>query len=149
MANRRKFKPIKQKEHEETCLGCVMAMATHTTIKDVKRIIGDKPVYSDKDLITYLLHYGYYLGSGFNTNNITLKKNSKLTTTFKLKNNPAYIVVESERDEDCYHAIYWDGKQLYDPNPFNDHNLPFSHYSVIEIYPIRKFTPPDNDGILP
>jgi len=135
---KRKFKAIKQPAESEICLGAVMAMATHTTIQDVEKIIGKKQNYSDKDFITYLLHWGFYIGSGYTVKS-PVRKNAKLTTSFSLKNNPAYIVVRSQREEDSFHAIYWDGTQIYDPNPYNKNGLALSSYDVVEIYPIKEF----------
>jgi len=47
-------------------------------------------------------------------------------------------VVKSERFKGKTHSIYWDGKQVYDPNTETKDGRPLSSYDVKFFWPVMK-----------
>jgi len=131
---------IKQ-DDRVSCVACVAAMATGTTVEEFRKFIGDKdPPYSDSDCYKFMLTHGYAVGIGFeNEDHATIWPFDKLVIEFEAKKFPAYLVVESMRFKGADHAIYWDGEKVHDPNPdLKENGLPLQFYRIKSWFPIVK-----------
>lgn len=133
---------IKQRD-KVSCVACVAAMATNTTLADFRNFFGSKPPpYTDLDFYRYLLSCGYTLGVGYaHRESRTFRgKDTGLKIHFYLKDYPAYVIVESMRFEGMKHVVYWDGEKILDSNPeVNGDGLPLNQYKIISWFPIIKF----------
>jgi len=124
-------KPIKQVLGDKRCVACVSAMATDTTVEEfeafmqelqsVYSFINTEAPYGDIEMNLYLMRYGLKLGD-------TKYPNSDGFPDSK----PASVTVKSENYPGINHAIYWNGKQIFDPSPKSENGRPFSDYKVVE-----------------
>jgi len=148
------FRSYKQTDRS-SCVACVAAMATGTSpetfvayVKAIHPGEDVKPPYSDIDLQKYLLQFDTIIGVGAGT--VSKDNDGELfgEASFNIKEYPAYVSVKSERDEQYEHALYWDGSQLWDPNPMSaDGRDPLS-YQIVGWWPVielkHKVLPPLN-----
>ena len=131
---------IKQSKNSTSCVACVAAMATNTTVEEFKEFV--KPrirgPYTDLHLYSYLLSKGYTIGVVIDCKKgiVVSDKKAILKTEFKLFEYPAYVGVKSHRVKDCSHAVYWDGENIFDPNPYMQDNPDLSLYTILRWYPI-------------
>jgi len=136
-------KVIKQGD-KVSCVACVAAMATGTTLADVQNFFGTKlPPYNDLDFYKYLLNCGYTLGVGYSheeSPRTFVGKDTGLKIHFRLKDYPAYVVVESMRFKGVKHVVYWDGEKILDSNPkVKGDGWALNKYKVISWFPIIEF----------
>ncbi len=130
------MKTIKQND-DVSCVAAVAAMITNTTMKEFEDWIEEKPPYSDIDLHRYVLKKGYVLGYGAEVSK-KLNAESNLYINFSIRDNPAYVVVKSERFPGIMHAVYWDGKVVRDPNPEAADERSIDEFDVIIWSPVTK-----------
>ncbi len=131
---------IKQSPGSKDCLACVAAMAAQTSVEDFKKYYRDNelPFDDDMTLIRYLAEHGYLVG-------IFTPDDSRwpfeALTNVNLTPGPAYVVVESDlewvRKQGAHHAVYWDGKTLYDPAPASG-SKKLSEYEIVMFLPLCK-----------
>lgn len=134
------MKTIKQ-DDEHSCVACVVAMITQTSVEEFRKFINyNNPPYTDRDAARYLLWHGYAMGIGFdNGNKEVLEPEDTIQITFDLKDYEAYVVVTSMRFPGEYHAVYWDGERIHDPNPdIKGAGLPLNEYVVHSWFPVYK-----------
>ncbi len=132
------------------CIACVCCMITNKSLKyfkewHTKNINKERPEgYTDYDIYYYLVVHGYILGIGVQPrNNHIDSENDILTAEIKPFGLPAYLAVKSER---CYwagHAIYWNGRQVFDPNPEVLDGRPLSDYKIKVWTPVIKMIEKD------
>lgn len=122
---------IKQVLGDKKCTACVAAMATDTTVAEfedfmqelqsVYSFVNTEPPYGDIEMNLYLMRYGLKLGD------------TQYPSLHGLPGSkPASITVKSENYPGIHHAIYWDGKNLFDPSPKSENFRPFTDYNIIE-----------------
>lgn len=131
---------IKQSDNV-SCVACVAAMATGTSVEEFKKFIGDKePPYSDSDCYKFMLSRGCAVGIGMeNEDGAAIWPFDTLRIEFEAKKFPAYLVVESIRFKGVDHAVYWDGVRVHDPNPeLKESGLPLQCYRIKSWFPIVK-----------
>lgn len=127
-----------------SCVADIAAKITGTTRKEVYNTLKviEGHLINDREFIYYLLIHGFICGIIlFPTEKIT-SKNLVLDASIDLLAQPAYFKVLVGENK-LPHAIYWDGYQLFDPNP-NVNNLQLSDYDIVQVTPIYKI-----DGDLP
>ena len=122
-------KSIKQVLGDKKCTACVAAMATDTTVAEfedfmqelqsIYSFVSTEPPYGDIELNLYLMRYGLKLGSTHCSADINLSCATSIT-------------VKSENYPGINHAIYWNGKQVYDPNPKVLDGRPPTDYKIVE-----------------
>lgn len=118
------------------CLACVAAMVTQTTVEDFKAyyLKHNLPFDSDITFIRYLWDNGYMVGL-FIAQECDVKIDPLLT--FDLLKTPCFIAVKSrsehQRELGVDHAVYWDGKKLYDPA---GDDIPLDEYIPVSFLPI-------------
>ena len=133
---------IKQSKNSSSCMCCVACMATGTSVEEFKEFI--KPrirgPFTDLHLYSYLLSRGYAVGTGIDFKNGTTFSNKNNTIRFKLKlyELPGYLVVKSHRFKNVLHAVYWDGENIFDPNPYMPDNPDLSLYIILQWFPITQ-----------
>jgi hypothetical protein len=143
-----KFENLKQLPGSKNCVAVTAAMITGTTPEEFQNFIGKEAPYTDLDCYRYLLHKGYIVGLGLIVEDeiadepYTIhSKNQKMDLTFRVKEYPAYVVVRSFRNPEWTHAIYWDGKQFWDPNPdIDDNDQPMNDYEILRWFPVHKIS---------
>jgi hypothetical protein len=130
------------------CVAAVGAMITGMSIKDFEYVVGEsQDGYTLADLQYYLMLRGYMLMSiadvssldNFNTNDI-------LHVGYSLNNYPCCIEVEKSVDKEgnevIYgehgHVVYWDGKDIFDPDSRISHNLTVNDYGILKVIPVRE-----------
>lgn len=150
----------KQNSGDQDCVAVVAAMITGKTPQDFKATIKGESPYSDMDFCKYLFGEGFICGFGIGEEQLCdqidvtdsnsegqefllqqkeLSPEFKINIEFKLKDFPAYVVVESQSDPTKEHAIYWDGKQIYDPNPLVPNGMNLNKYKILRWFPIINF----------
>lgn len=126
-----------------SCVACVGAMATNTTLTDFQNFFGSKPPpYSDIDFYRYLLSKGYTIGVGYShkESRTFVDKHTGLKIHFRLEEYPAYVIVESMRFKGMKHVVYWDGEKILDSNPkIKGDGLSVNEYKILAWFPIIKF----------
>ena len=130
---------MKQRRGSFDCVAVVAALVTNTTVKEFKKERGKCPKrgYTDRDIYLYLANRNMSMGASFNTKDIkNVRINTVLKTTLTLKSARAYVVVKSETFKGFYHVIYWDKKQVWDPNPNVKDGRPRSDYKILYWKPI-------------
>lgn len=115
-----------------SCVACVAAMATNTTVEDFEKFMGKHGPYSDFEFEKYLMPHGYSMGFGASV----VVEDGEVVVRFSVNDFPAYVIVESERLNDIEHAVYWDGKKIIDPNPESKDGRSLESYKIISWFPI-------------
>jgi hypothetical protein len=139
---------VKQKVGEKSCVAYVAAMATGTTPDQFKAFCRtlaiapkDSPPYEDIHLYAYLLLLGYLVGYRLDTET-QLPDVPIPELGFKLEmpiaGTPAYVVARGVAGHG--HALYWDGKQLWDPAPGKPDGVHPSRFKIWSWTPIYKVT---------
>lgn len=150
---------IKQNSGDNKCVAVCAAMAFDSTVEAFQILTDGKPPFTELDFCRYAFREGYICGVGigeeqfctaidvtdsssivrpeiiYNQNEVTL--DTKVKIEFKLKDFPALVIVKSE-DGLSEHAIYWDGKQVWDPNPMVQNGRDLNKYKILTWYPIIK-----------
>jgi hypothetical protein len=132
---------MKQEIGSKNCLAIVGCMITNTQVADFEKICGKCPDdgYHPLDLYKFLIRYDIVLGVGYNIENVKIGDNTDIIETeFNIRSMPAFVSVASDNYAGKKHAIYWDGKQIFDPNPLVEDGLPLSYYKIDTWFPIDK-----------
>jgi len=129
---------MKQHPKSRDCIAICAAMAVGSDLKELHKTIGKQEEYSDSDIYMYFLYHGYYAGAIFEVKHDVVKTNSSFKVKVSPQDGPALVYVKSERTKHDLHAIYWDGEQVYDPNPFTKHGRALSSYKITDWVPIKK-----------
>jgi len=137
-------KVIKQSD-KLSCVACVACMATDTSLKEFREFMGDvKPPYNDLAFYAYLLKHGFVVGIGFQNKFFEskfLSVTDEIQINFKLRDFPAYVVVQSHRFKGLQHVVYWDGEKVLDSNPdIKGDGFPLEQYRVLTWFPIIKLS---------
>ena len=133
-------KPLKQARGDKRCVSFTAAMATGTTPEEFERFVSglpdphrrSEPPYEDIHVYSYLLSLGYLCGLGFVQPEQT---DGVIRMQYDVRSHPAYLVVQGPS---CEHAIYWDGNQIYDPNPDTKNGMDPSSYKINLWVPIYR-----------
>ncbi len=131
---------IKQ-ENMRDCVAAVAAMATETTLAQVKAEIDEHPDggYSDIDFIAYCARHGVVAGGWcWNLEEVEATKLIKQGLIGVHLDHPAYVGVRSERLAGKGHAVFWDGKQVWDPNPKAEDGRPLTDYAIECWWPLCR-----------
>ena len=108
-------------------------MLTGTDPREFEQTMGPAP-YSDLHFYTYALKHGYLCGFGFVQPQIVA---DTVVTQLKLTESPAYVVVATP-NPGVTHAVLWNGRQIFDPDPLTDHGKPLTHYQILLWVPIYR-----------
>lgn len=150
----KEFKPFKQHDRS-SCVACVAAMITRTSPEDFVRYVQAlhpltpvKPPYSDIDLAKFLLEFEIIMGAGAPVLSKGQEGEIYAQLIFDVSLFPAYVSVKSERDPRFEHAVFWDGKKIWDPNPnVPDGRDPLS-YAIVGWWPLVQVRgKPINPGV--
>ena len=149
----------KQNSGSLNCIEIVANMITDANPAEFQLITKAEPPYSDYQLAYFLFLKGFQLTVGVPGESIQpmidvsdskdvkeyipsgepLTGESEITIKFKIKDFPAYVVVESQGDDkNSEHAIYFDGEKIHDPNPFVGSDRTLNDYHIIRYFPIIK-----------
>lgn len=94
--------------------------------------------FSYREVIKYLAHHDIVLGSGFT---VAFDPDTSRTWGCVVRIDPEewpmLLGVKSERFEGAEHVIYWDAKQVWDPNPDTEDGRPLTSYQVIDAWLIH------------
>ncbi len=153
---------FKQNSGDKSCVAVVAAMAFGGRPKDFTKTVKHEPPYSDLEFSRYALSRGASCVFGVTSKNFfealnvsdSVSEGEEFITKeadpekvggnticrfeFRLQDFEAYIVVEGELNGESEHAIYWDGKQIWDPNPMTKNGRPLGSYKIKRYYPIFK-----------
>lgn len=138
---------MKQIPGSKNCVAVVAAMATNTTVEEVEEFMKDSEClkrtggYCDSDIFKYLMSKGFCPGTNYwnNEGDKVITEDTQIQVQIRIKDVPAYIVVQSETREDWTHAIFWDGKQVWDPKSDAQDGRPLSDYKIYAWIPIFRF----------
>jgi hypothetical protein len=129
---------FKQNSGDNNCVAVVSAMATATTPKDFADTFpNNKPPYSLDLAFVYLIKHNMTMSLP----EVTYTKENIIVSQTDLSNIPAIIQVDrgaSASKENPDHLIYWDGKQVYDPDPMKRNGLPLGHYKIKYAFIIKQ-----------
>jgi len=136
---------MKQIAASKNCVAIVACMATGCRVYDVDLFLGINSAeigITDYEFYKFMLHKGYCLGIGieakWDEGLHVSDMDSILVLEYKVGSYPAFIIVKSETNPEYAHAIYWDGKQVWDPNPVVEDGRPISDYEIYRWFPIIK-----------
>lgn len=141
--------------NNHTCVAAVAAMATGTTIDDVRAFLGKDGSSDDfataglytEEIVPYLKHHGLETGRAvlFNLINkptwyeggvpgatlVALGDVAIGGDRFWLQ-DPALVTVRSKRFEGRLHQVLWTGEKVLDPSPSAQDEEPLEAYHVTE-----------------
>lgn len=127
---------LKQEAGSKNCVAVVAAMAFDCEVKEFEDFIGKSGEgYKDSDFARFAIHKNFMIGMPFS---FIEDIDDELVCRISIHDAPAYLVVQSENHENKKHAVYWDGKNVWDPNPTAADNRPLSDYQIYFWYPILK-----------
>ena len=134
---------LKQLPGSVNCYAVAAAMAINISVEEVEsELLPSIAPYSDIEIYKLMLNNGYYVGCIIEIkeeNRKVLEPTDNIGFYCQLKNQEAFLVVESEtKPKPNTHTLYWDGKQIYDPNPLTENGRPLNSYKVINVLPINK-----------
>lgn len=130
---------IKQKSGSKNCVGCAVAMATGTTLNDFEKVRGEKKSYTIIDAVAYLFHCGF-------TPEFRIQEHASSDNflddlkEFNLTWMRALVFVKSETQKGIEHAVYYDGRWCYDPNPGVKEKRKLKSYDIVGFLPFTQFT---------
>jgi len=121
-----------------SCMHCVLGMITKNSeeyVIDWFKNYGPNIALAPEDAIIFLAHHGIYLASHItNTDN---DMGIEYSAIINFDGFELFICVDSESFPGLDHVVYWDGEQLYDPNP-NTKRTKLKEYDINYIYPISR-----------
>lgn len=147
---------FKQNSNDNRCLAVVAAMVTESKNQFVmdNYFFGERPPYSVKQFCEFLFKKGLVCGVGFDgkefvekidvsdslnpeetLDKVVIDENTIVNFKLRVGSHRAVFIVEGDI-KDVEHAIYWDGKQVYDPNPMSANDRPLNSYKILMYYPI-------------
>lgn len=130
-----------KQETMSDCVAAVAAMATGTTLEQVKAEIAECPEggYSDLDFIAYCARHGVIAGGIAYAPDDELIADAVRDGYLKIYiHQPAYAGCKSERLNGKDHALYWDGQKIWDPNPNSPDGRPLSDYRITFWWPLFR-----------
>ena len=113
-------------------------MATGTELEQAKLEMKEQPDhgYADLSFLAYCARHGVLVGAlGWSPDDDDLRSG---VMHLQLTDQPAFVGVKSERFDGKGHAIYWDGKQVWDPNPESPDGRALSSYCVEFWWPLIR-----------
>lgn len=136
------MKTIKQPD-SWSCTICCIQMATLKSRQEVLealpepiRAIAHKEGVSENRFIPFLYKNRIMLGTkGVLDEAQSFDSLETLEFSLPTKERPAFIVVESQRLEGKNHLVFWDGKNIRDPNPEKN------EVETIQGYKVKEWTP--------
>ena len=130
---------MKQEYGSNNCLAFAAAMAFNSSVEGIESQIPLTPFAKGgldmQDIIRFGLLKGYYTGAIFIEPKIYF---GKIIQPFDIKDSRAIVIVKSNYNADETHAVYWDGKMIWDPDPGVDDGLELSSYEILAWYPVTK-----------
>ncbi len=147
------MRTLKQRD-KYSCFACCACMITGETQEDFRKFVGhdgSEPDpnqqhpskmrgFTDREVFKYLADRGYTLGNWPHWDtavrfDVTPPPDHVIRTETQVR-YPAVLTVESEVYPGFYHAVYWDGKCVRDPNPKRKARSPLTDYKIIEWSPV-------------
>jgi len=123
-----------------SCAACVMA----EIVGESEQYVLDwfkyyDPPFCDEDAILFLAHHGVYLSLYCKMSEPTrMDSDEDITVALTFKKRAFYIIVKSERFEDKFHAIFWNGYKVIDSNPDSFDGRDLSEYEIVGFYPVMR-----------
>jgi hypothetical protein len=128
---------MKQNFGSKNCLAVVASMAFKEDLNFVQQFFNtdENTEASVSDFVKFADVKGFYVGHIFQKPKVFF---DRIVETYVVKDNPALALVESEYNPGQQHAIYWDGRQVWDPNPGVIDGRALKEYDIIAWLPIIK-----------
>lgn len=130
-----------KQENNRDCVAAVAAMATETTLAQFKFEVDEHSDggYSDIDFIAYCARHGVLVGGMAYGPDDDLITEAVAQGYLKIMiDQPEYVGCQSERFPGKEHALYWDGKKVWDPNPDVLDGRPLPEYKINFWWPLLK-----------
>lgn len=140
-----------------SCMACVAAMVAGEPLKSVTDFIGHDGSEIDKgskhpdkrrgfnayEIDSYLLSRGYSFAPELAVSNQDeVLKGERVLCEIDM-GQPMYVSVKSKSLSGCEHAIYWDGKNVHDPNVDMNGELQLKDYELIGVCLVHKYKQDD------
>jgi len=133
---------LKQKPGSVNCYGVAAAMALNIPIEEItNELLPSIAPYNDRDIYRLMLSHGYVCGVilSYKSRKNQFSEYDTLGFRMTLAETEAFIIVASEtQPAPTTHAIYWDGKKVFDPNPLVENGRALKTYNITDIIPITK-----------
>lgn len=129
---------LKQKYGSKNCVAVVAAMAFDCPVEEFEKFAEPTPEerYRETEFVRFALTKGFFVGVVFMQPDFT-NGSRTMQTTMNASDAPAFVTVLSEYEANQYHAVYWDGQKIHDPDPRAINNK-LENYQVEAWYPILK-----------
>lgn len=129
---------IKQDYGSKNCMAVVATIAFHIPIEEFESYCNDDAgPYSINQFVRFGISRGYF--TGFYCFSNPKVHFGMIIEKFDIQTMPALAVVKSAYNEGEQHAVYWDGKNIIDPDPAIQGYRNPKDYEILEWYPILKF----------
>lgn len=134
-------KALKQNFGDKKCTAVVCAMATMSSVEEFEDFMQQVQIaypfidtlapWGHRETNLYLMLFGLRLEKEylFKINEDSRKPKFNIDLVLEPK-RPAFLTVKSENNPKRFHAIYWDGHQIYDPNPKVENKRPLADYKI-------------------
>lgn len=136
------FTPVKQPRGSKLCTAAVTAMAARLTMQEVlaqvrlRPLPGDPVGYlPDTEMYRFLGERGIVCGMQFSALGIEGCDELVLTLNDPL-NRPAILGVKSKRFLHAEHSVFFDGKDVFDPDPDTPDRTRLRDYAITMVMPL-------------
>lgn len=127
---------VKQR-NEWDCLVATCQMITGCEYEECAKAIWDGQSYSTVKMIQFAVSKGYMVGiRGFDLRETSEMPEELSITREDVLNMPAYVSVQSNRDPNHTHAVYWDTEYICDPSYGSKE--PLERYNIQLWWPILR-----------
>lgn len=106
------------------------------------------------DISRFLAEHGYMLGAHAEAvgaehgNRLSLSDVTEMHVPIRIPDHPALVGVDSENYPEKMHWVFWDGKNILDPNPATPDARPLSDFdgTIYDWLPLVKIEPFDESN---
>lgn len=134
-------KRILQALGSSDCVAATCSMIVGCELKDAHAWAGTEigEPWHDCIAAAFLLSRGFWMGYGVGLEIPTAIEESWVFTSEKrLKDQPCYMAVQSRTNPEYSHAVFWDGRVVWDPHPLAGDGEPLANYMVSDFWPLYK-----------
>ena len=123
------------------CVAATCAMIAGETLEEAHAWAGTKlgEPWHDCIAAAFLLSRGIWMGYGIGlVEPMVVDPEWQFSNSGKLTDQPCYMAVRSRSDPEGSHAVFWDGRVVWDPHPWAEDAEPLENYEVSDFWPLFR-----------
>jgi hypothetical protein len=135
------FKTVKQPFGSKVCGAALAAMVVGCTLEEAQaRMMPSfhekKRFYKTREILKFIGGHGVICGMTFSVDDGLLWHDADIKFSVNMQDIYAIVVVESSVYAGYSHYVFWDGKNVHDPNPHVEEISNLEDYVVQDVYPL-------------